>query len=124
MPRRYATYNVGVADINLLTLVHQSASVGAFILLIGQIIFIWNFVQSWLEGPEVEDGDPWDLEETNQKTKEFGWYEDKIATAVTDGGDEVAADGGEDVATDGGEAVSATGGEDDASESTDQTAEN
>jgi cytochrome c oxidase subunit 1 len=97
MPRRYASYdlNSATAPLDLITLSHQAASVGAFILLIGQLIFVWNIVTSWLEGPTIEDGDPWDLEETGQKTKEFSWYEDKIATAVTDGGEEeVATDGG------------------------------
>ena len=106
MPRRYATYEIagGIAPLNLIQLSHQAATVGAVVLLIGQLIFVWNFVQSWLEGPVVNDGDPWDLEETGQKTKEFDWYDDKITTALTDGGDEeVATDGGEEeVATDGG----------------------
>jgi cytochrome c oxidase subunit 1 len=114
MPRRYATYQFGpgVAPLNLIELAHQAATVGAFILLVGQLIFVWNFVQSWLEGPEVKDGDPWDLEETGQKTKEFVWHEDKISTALTDGGDEeVATDGGSETEasaegrSDGGEEV-------------------
>jgi cytochrome c oxidase subunit 1 len=103
MPRRYATYQLdaGITSLDLVTLMHQAASVGAFLLLVGQLIFVWNFVQSWLEGPEVDDGDPWNLEETNQKTKEFDWYDDKITTALTDGGDEdVATDGGEPQAGD------------------------
>jgi cytochrome c oxidase subunit 1 len=106
MPRRYATYQVdaGIASLDLLTLLHQAASVGAFILLIGQLVFLWNFVQSWLEAPEIDDGDPWDLEATDQKTKEFGWYEDKLATAISDGGEEVATDdAGQDSETDGGD---------------------
>jgi cytochrome c oxidase subunit 1 len=97
MPRRYATYEIagGIAPLNLIQLAHQAATVGAVVLLIGQIIFVWNFVQSWLEAPEVDDGDPWDLAETGQKTREFDWYDDKITTALTDGGDEeVATDGG------------------------------
>jgi len=97
MPRRYATYQFGpgIAPLDLVTLSHQAASVGALLLLVGQLIFVWNFVQSWLEGPEVEDGDPWDLEPTGQKTKEFDWHEDRISTALTDGGEEeLATDGG------------------------------
>ncbi len=124
MPRRYATYEFGpgVAPLNLVELSHQAASVGAFILLVGQLIFVYNLVVSWLEGPEVDEGDPWDLEETGQKTKEFVWHEDKISTALTDGGDEeIATDGGEkatatddedeDVMTDGGNAESAADSE-------------
>ncbi len=99
MPRRYATYqfDAGITSLDLVTLSHQAASVGALILLIGQIIFVWNFVQSWLEGPVVDDADPWDLEETGQRTKEFDWFGEKLQTAIPDGGEE-------DVATDGGTA--------------------
>jgi cytochrome c oxidase subunit 1 len=102
MPRRYATFELaaGIAPLNLITLMHQAASLGALILLVGQLIFVWNFVVSWLEGPDVDEGDPWDLEETGQKTKEFVWHEDRISTALTDGGEEeddadaLRADGG------------------------------
>jgi cytochrome c oxidase subunit 1 len=98
MPRRYATYDFGVAGtLDVVTVMHQAASVGAILLLIGQIIFVWNILQSWLEGPTVEDGDPWDLAETDQKTKEFDWFDQKLSTAVTDGGEEVATDGGQAV---------------------------
>jgi cytochrome c oxidase subunit 1 len=103
MPRRYATYQFdgAIAPLDLVTLAHQSASAGALILLLGQIIFVWNIVSSWLEAPTVEDGDPWDLKETGQHGREFAWHERRVETALADGGDEVATDGGEDV--DGGE---------------------
>ena len=106
MTRRYASYELTVAGapLDLITLFHQFASVGAFILFAGQIIFLWNFVSSWMEAPEVKDGDPWDLKENGMVDKDFQWHEDRITTAVTDGGDEVATDGGEEVATDGGSA--------------------
>jgi cytochrome c oxidase subunit 1 len=89
MPRRYATYLPQFATL------HQLATAGALILLAGQIIWIWNFVTSWLEGPEVTDGDPWNLEEDGMKTAEWQWFERKLETAVADGGEEVVADGGE-----------------------------
>lgn len=95
MPRRYATYLPQFATM------HQLATVGALILLVGQMIFVWNFVQSWLEGPKVEDGDPWDLGEDNLTTAEWTWFERKLQTAVTDGGEEEEAE----LATDGGETV-------------------
>ncbi|ELZ91659.1 cytochrome c oxidase subunit I [Haloferax mucosum ATCC BAA-1512] len=93
MPRRYATYLPQFATL------HQIATVGALILLAGQIIFVWNFVQSWLEGRKVEDGDPWGLAEENLVTAEWTWFERKLQTAVTDGGEE------EELATDGGNPV-------------------
>ena len=103
MPRRYATYefNNAIAPLDLVTLTHQAASVGAVILLVGQLIFVWNIVQSWLEAPSVENADPWDLKDTDQHTNEWSWHESRIATAITDGGEEegeAMTDGGEDVA--------------------------
>ena len=98
MPRRYATYdfNSAIAPLDMVTLAHQAASVGAVLLLIGQLVFVWNIVQSWLEAPEVEDPDPWDLKETNQHGREFQWHERRITTALADGGEE------EEAVTDGG----------------------
>ncbi len=95
MPRRYATYQAPVGPEQVFTLMHQLATLGALILAVGQLIFVYNLVVSWLEGPKVEDGDPWDLAETAQKTNEWDWFERKLETAVTDGGEEeVATDGG------------------------------
>ncbi|WP_148413588.1 cbb3-type cytochrome c oxidase subunit I [Haloferax sp. KTX1] len=94
MPRRYATYLPQFATL------HQAATVGALILLAGQIIFVWNFVQSWLEGREIEDGDPWDLADDDLVTAEWTWFERKLETAVTDGGEDET-----DLATDGGQTV-------------------
>ncbi|ELZ72724.1 MULTISPECIES: cbb3-type cytochrome c oxidase subunit I [Haloferax] len=94
MPRRYATYLPQFATL------HQVATVGALILLVGQMIFVWNFVQSWLEGRKVEDGDPWDLADDDLTTAEWTWFERKLETAVTDGGEdetELATDGGQTV---------------------------
>jgi cytochrome c oxidase subunit 1 len=87
MPRRYATYDVAVGPIELFALMHQLATVGALILTVGQLIFLWNLVQSWLEGPEIEDGDPWDLAEYNQRTNEWDWFGRKQETALPDGGE-------------------------------------
>jgi len=89
MPRRYATYLPQFATM------HQVATLGAMILLVGQIIFVWNFVQSWLEGPIVENGDPWDLKESGLYTAEWDWFDRKLQTAVTDGG-EPASDSGDE----------------------------
>jgi cytochrome c oxidase subunit 1 len=94
MPRRYATYLPEFATL------HQVATVGALIIFVGQLIWVWNFVDSWLEGPKVEDGDPWNLDDYGLKTAEWQWYERKIETAIADGGDEeLAADGGQVDAT-------------------------
>ncbi|MEF8854872.1 MAG: cbb3-type cytochrome c oxidase subunit I, partial [Haloarculaceae archaeon] len=118
MPRRYATYAFGsAAPLDLISLMHLTASVGAIILVFGQVIFVWNLLQSWLGGPEIEGDDPWNLEETGQRTKEFDWLGEKLrrdreVPMAADGGEDVATDGGEDVATDGGEDVATDDGED------------
>jgi cytochrome c oxidase subunit 1 len=91
MPRRYATYLPKFATL------HQVATLGAVLLLIGQIIWLYNMVSSWFEGKRVESGDPWDLRQDNVRTVEWQWFEQKRDTQIaTDGGDEeVATDGGE-----------------------------
>ena len=87
MPRRYATYSLEVGPELLFALLHRSATAGALLLAFGQIIFVWNLVQSWLEGPRVTDGDPWDLKETGQHGREWAWFERQQETALaTDGG--------------------------------------
>jgi cytochrome c oxidase subunit 1 len=55
----------------LITALNQLATLGAFLILVGQIIWVWNIVQSWYEAPTLEDNDPWDLKETNQFTNEW-----------------------------------------------------
>jgi cytochrome c oxidase subunit 1 len=66
---------------------------------VGGIIWTYNLVVSWLEGPVVQDGDPWNLDRESLRTAEWSWFERKIETAVTDGGEpdeeELVADGGE-----------------------------
>jgi cytochrome c oxidase subunit 1 len=92
MPRRYATY------LAQFTSLHQIATVGAFLMLLGGIIWTYNFVVSWFEGPKVEDGDPWNLKEYGLYTNEWQWFDRKLETAVADGGEkeELVADGGDD----------------------------
>jgi cytochrome c oxidase subunit I len=87
MPRRYATYQFTVADISLITTWHQVATIGAFIIGLGQLIFVWNVVQSWLEGPPAP-ADPWKLGEDGMLSKEWSWFAKKQETALTDGGEE------------------------------------
>ncbi|WP_435317904.1 cbb3-type cytochrome c oxidase subunit I [Haloarchaeobius sp. TZWSO28] len=99
MPRRYAGYaGITVGPINLITLMHQLATVGAFILLVATVIWLWNMVESYLEGPRVGP-DPWNLEEDGLPSHEWDWFADQQETALADGGEE------QEVATDGGEVV-------------------
>nr|WP_227376070.1 cytochrome c oxidase subunit I [Haladaptatus halobius] len=83
MPRRYATYLPQFATW------HQVATLGAFIMGIGQLIFVWNIVQSWLEGPPVRSADPWHLEDDGLRSKEWTWFEKKRETALADGGEQI-----------------------------------
>jgi len=92
MPRRYATYSVTAGPLDLFTLLHQLATVGVVLLVIGQLIFVWNLVTSWLEGPLVADGDPWDLAATDQFPREFAWFERERLPVLADGGDEPTGD--------------------------------
>ncbi len=94
MPRRYATYLP-----QFITL-HQIATFGAFLLLIGGFLWVYNLVVSWLEGPKVEDGDPWNLAERDLNTAEWDWFDTQLERAVPDGGDD---EDGETVLPDGGE---------------------
>ncbi|RCU48572.1 cytochrome-c oxidase [Haloplanus salinus] len=94
MPRRYATYLPQFATF------HQIATLGAFLMFVGGLVWTYNFVVSWLEGPKVQDGDPWELREDGMYTNEWQWFENKQETALADGGDGdeedgLVADGGE-----------------------------
>src|SRR6056297_3992919 len=92
MPRRYATYLPQFAT------AHQLATAGAFLIGISTLIWLWNMVVSWNEGRRVDSTDPWNLEETDQFTKDWAWFRAEQDTEVLpDGGEE-----SEDVATDGG----------------------
>jgi cytochrome c oxidase subunit 1 len=91
MPRRYATYefDAAIAPLAQVTTWHQIASVGAAFILIGSLIFLWNLVQSWLEGPPVESADPWDLSADDMLGREFAWFEQqRDSDLATDGGTE------------------------------------
>ncbi len=87
----------GSRGLRRLHTLHQVATAGALLLLVGQIIWLYNMVSSWFEGKRVEGGDPWNLSQDNVRTIEWQWFEQKLDTQLaTDGGDEeVATDGGE-----------------------------
>jgi len=94
MPRRYAGYELSVGPVSYFTDLHQLATVGAVLLAVGQVLFVWNVVTSWLEGPRAVD-DPWDLEAHDQRTNDWQWFErqrDTPTPAVADGGDTDSAD--------------------------------
>ncbi|WP_375142055.1 cbb3-type cytochrome c oxidase subunit I [Natronoarchaeum rubrum] len=92
MPRRYATYDLPVGPAGHFADLHAAATVGVLILTAGQLVFLWNFVTSWLEGPRVDD-DPWDLDDEPTVAREYRWFRERRETA-SDGGSETASDGG------------------------------
>jgi cytochrome c oxidase subunit 1 len=80
MPRRYASYLPQFATL------HQLATVGAVIIFVGQLFFLWNVFQSWFEGPRVESGDPWNLKQYDMYSAEWEWFAETRQTALADGG--------------------------------------
>jgi cytochrome c oxidase subunit 1 len=86
MPRRYAGYDLSAGPVAYFTDLHQIATLGAFMLAVGQLIFVWNVVTSWLEGPEA-GRDPWNLESHDQRTHEWHWRERQreAPVAIADG---------------------------------------
>jgi cytochrome c oxidase subunit 1 len=88
MPRRYATYDMTVGPLNVLTTLHQAATLGAVIITIAQIIWLYNMITSWFEGPKIIDTDPWNLKKYDLWTAEWEWFEQKHETALADGEDE------------------------------------
>jgi hypothetical protein len=39
----------------------QLATLGGYLLALGQFVLVWNGVTPWPEGPTVKDGDQWNL---------------------------------------------------------------
>jgi cytochrome c oxidase subunit 1 len=93
MPRRYATYDFPIGPVDAVTALNRVATLGAFLIAIGTTIFLWNVIHSWYEAPTIEDGDPWDLEESDQYTREWQYHERRLETAIADGGEREDSDG-------------------------------
>jgi cytochrome c oxidase subunit 1 len=93
MPRRYATYLPQFATL------HQLTTLGAVLLGVGQLIWVWNMVSSWFEGRQVEEADPWNLIEEELSAPEWNWFDRQRQSLLTDG------EGAQPTATDGGEST-------------------
>ncbi|WP_459192167.1 cytochrome c oxidase subunit II [Halosimplex sp. J119] len=72
LPRRYAAYPDAFA------LGQQLSTVGAYLIGIGVVLWLFNMVQSYRVGPVVTDGDVWNLRETGQRTREWGILADRV----------------------------------------------
>ena len=72
LPRRMASYPPKFQPFMLV------ATVGAYVLGLSTIIWLYNMVQSYRVGPVVTDADVWDLKRTNQFSREWAWFERRL----------------------------------------------
>ncbi|WP_308220112.1 DUF6789 family protein [Halorientalis marina] len=72
LPRRYANYPAEFAGLQ------QFASVGAFLVGVAALLWLYNMLWSYWNGDPVEDADVWDLKETDQFTPEWQHFERRL----------------------------------------------
>ncbi|MFC6906074.1 cbb3-type cytochrome c oxidase subunit I [Halalkalicoccus tibetensis] len=72
MPRRSATYPAEFLPLQVM------AGIGAALLAIGQVVWLYNMLQSYRAGRIVMDADVWDLKEFGQFTREWQWFERRL----------------------------------------------
>jgi cytochrome c oxidase subunit I len=72
MPRRSATYPAEFLPLQVV------AGIGAALLALGQLVWLWNMVQSYRRGRIVMDADVWDLKRYGMFTKEWEWFEARL----------------------------------------------
>ncbi|MHB9287729.1 cbb3-type cytochrome c oxidase subunit I [Halobacteriales archaeon Cl-PHB] len=77
-PRRSVNYAPQWVDLQ------RVASAGSFMMGAGATVWLYNLVQSYRIGPKLADGDPWDLAETGQLTKEWEWLDERLGTDEMD----------------------------------------
>ncbi|QLG47758.1 DUF6789 family protein [Natrinema halophilum] len=72
LPRRYATYPPQYSALQVV------ATVGAFIIGISVLMWLYNMLWSYFQGTPIETSDPWELKATGQFTPEWQWFEDRL----------------------------------------------
>ncbi|WP_336363602.1 cbb3-type cytochrome c oxidase subunit I [Halalkalicoccus salilacus] len=72
LPRRTATYPLRFAPL------HQIATIGAYVIGFGQLLWAWNMVRSLLSGETVEEADVWDLKRDGAFTREWREFERRL----------------------------------------------
>ncbi|WP_121744793.1 DUF6789 family protein [Natronorubrum halophilum] len=72
LPRRYATYPPEYAWLQVV------ATVGAFLIGISVLMWLYNMLWSYFQGAPIETADPWELKATEQFTPEWQWFEDRL----------------------------------------------
>jgi cytochrome c oxidase subunit 1 len=73
LPRRQAAYppEFQVAQ--------QVATVGAYLIGLSALLWLYNVLSSYWRGPLVRTTDPWNLKATEQFTREWQWFEERLA---------------------------------------------
>ncbi|WP_276271918.1 DUF6789 family protein [Haloarcula litorea] len=72
LPRRQAIYPPEYQVAN------QIATVGAYVIGLSALLWLYNMVASYWRGDVVRTTDPWDLKATNQFTREWQWFEERM----------------------------------------------
>ncbi|WP_327052882.1 DUF6789 family protein [Halomicrococcus gelatinilyticus] len=72
LPRRYATYPVEYLPYQ------QVATVGAYVIGISVLLWLYNMLWSYRYGRPVQDADVWNLKKTQQFTREWEWFERRL----------------------------------------------
>ncbi|GAB3026317.1 DUF6789 family protein [Natronobiforma cellulositropha] len=72
LPRRIAAYPAVYAPLQ------QVATIGAYLVGISVLLWLYNMLWSYWAGPPVEDADVWNLKATEQFTREWQWFEARL----------------------------------------------
>ena len=72
LPRRQAIYPPEYQ------LAQQIATVGAYVIGLSALLWLYNMLVSYWRGDVVRTTDPWELKATNQFTKEWQWFERRM----------------------------------------------
>jgi len=72
LPRRQAIYPPEYQ------LAQQIATVGAYVIGLSAVMWLYNMLVSYWRGDVVQSTDPWNLKATNQFTREWQWFEERM----------------------------------------------
>jgi len=72
LPRRQATYPPEYQFAS------QIATVGAYVIGLAALLWLYNMIASYWQGDPVRTTDPWNLKATGQFTREWQWFEERM----------------------------------------------
>ncbi|MFC7203038.1 DUF6789 family protein [Haloferax namakaokahaiae] len=72
LPRRHAIYPVEYQ------FAHQIATVGAYVIGLSVLLWLYNMVSSYWRGEVVQTTDPWNLKAAGQFSREWHWFEERM----------------------------------------------